>query len=58
MYKITKNDNDISHGVKEFVCDTIEDLQTLPKCEMGSLAIVISEASVYLRNSAGKWVKL
>ena len=58
MYKITKNDNDISYNVKEFVCDTVEDLQTLPKCEMGSLAIVISEASVYLRNSAGKWVKI
>ena len=58
MYKITKNDNDISYNVKEFVCDTIEDLQTLPKCEMGSLAIVISEVSVYLRNSAGEWVKL
>lgn len=58
MYKITKNDNDISYNVKEFVCDTVEDLQTLPKCEMGSLAIVISEVSVYLRNSAGKWVKL
>ena len=58
MYKITKNDNDISYNVKEFVCDTVEDLQTLPKCEMGSLAIVISEISVYLRNSAGKWVKL
>ena len=26
MYKITKNDNDISHGVKEFVCDTVDDL--------------------------------
>ena len=58
MYKITKNDNDISYNVKEFVCDTVEDLQTLPKCEMGSLAIVISEISVYLRNSAGEWVKL
>ena len=58
MYKITKNDNDISYNVKEFVCDTVEDLQTLPKCEMGSLAIVISEVSVYLRNSAGEWVKL
>ena len=58
MYKITKNDNDISYNVKEFGCDTVEDLQTLPKCEMGSLAIVISEISVYLRNSAGEWVKL
>ena len=58
MYKITKNDNDISHGVKEFVCDTVDDLQYLPRCEMGSCAIIISDATVYMKNSAGKWVKL
>ena len=58
MYNITKNDNDISHGVKEFVCDTVDDLMALPRCEMGSIAIVLSESTVYMKNGAGKWVKL
>jgi hypothetical protein len=58
MYNITKNDNDISHGVKEFVCDTVDDLIGLPRCEMGSIAIVLSESAVYMKNGAGKWVKL
>lgn len=58
MYNITKNDSNISHGVKEFVCDTVNDLTTLPKCEMGSIAIVLSESTVYMKNGTGKWVKL
>ena len=58
MYNITKNDNDVSHGVKEFVCDTVDDLTTLPRCEMGSIAIVLSESTVYMKNGAGKWVEL
>lgn len=44
MYKITSNDGDITYGVKEFVCDTIDDLETLPSCQMGSVAIVIATA--------------
>lgn len=58
MFKMTKSDSEIQYGVKEFVCDTIEDLKDLPRCEMGSLAIVLSDSSVYVKNGAGKWVKL
>lgn len=58
MFKMTKSDSEIQYGVKEFVCDTIEDLKNLPRCEMGSSVIVLSEASVYVKNGAGKWVKL
>lgn len=42
MYKITSNDGDVAYGVKEFVCDTVDDLKILPPCSMGSVAIVIS----------------
>lgn len=58
MYKITKNDNDIAYGIKEFVCDTEKDLELLPNCEMGSTAIVIETASVYIKNGKNEWVKL
>lgn len=51
MYKITSNDGDIAYGVKEFACDTLEDLKTLPPCSMGSVAIVISTAEVFMLNS-------
>lgn len=50
MYKITSNDGDIAYGVKEFACDTPEDLKDLPQCAMGSVAIVISTAEVREKN--------
>lgn len=58
MYKITSNDGDIAYGVKEFVCDTPDDLKDLPNCAMGSVAIVISTAEVFMLNSKKEWVKL
>lgn len=58
MYKITSNDGDITYGLKEFACDTIDDLGTLPSCQMGSVAIIIATAEVYMKNSKDEWVKL
>ena len=58
MYKITSNDGDISYGVKEFVCDSVDDLSILPSCQMGSVAIIITTSEVYMKNSKGEWVKL
>lgn len=58
MYKITSNDGDIAYGIKEFVCDTPEDLKDLPSCAMGSVAFIISTAEAYMINSKKEWVKL
>lgn len=58
MYKITSNDGDISYGIKEFVCDSVDDLSILPSCQMGSIAIIIATAEVYMKNSKDEWVKL
>ena len=58
MSKITKNDNDVSHGVKEFVCDAVNDIQSLPACEMGSKVLVIENSTTYIKNGAGHWVAL
>ena len=58
MYKIIANDGQKSYGIKEYACDTIDDLATLPPCPMGSIAIVIDTAEVYMKNSKGEWVKL
>lgn len=57
-YRITKNDKDISYGIKELVCDTPEDIDNLPTCAMGSTCLVISTAEVYMINSEKVWVKL
>jgi hypothetical protein len=58
MYNIRANDGDVSHGIKEFVCDAVEDLATLPQCKIGSTAFVIATSEIYMINSKGEWVKL
>lgn len=58
MYKIMANDGDTSYGIKEYVCDTPEDIQNLPLSNMGSTCIVISTGEVYMINSKKEWVKL
>lgn len=58
MYNIIANDGDVAYKIKEFACDTVEDLEKLPNCAMGSTAIVIATTEVYMKDSSGKWVKL
>lgn len=60
MYDTIKRSDDTSYNVNEYVCDSIADLNSLPRCEPGSTAIVLEEgaAAVYMKNTEGKWVKL
>ena len=58
MYKIIKTDSDTSYGVKIFVCDTAEDIQTLPACDMGSKVFVIKDSTTYIKDGANHWVVL
>lgn len=58
MYFITKQNNSISYGVKEFVCDTVEDLEKLPECDMGSSAIVLKPFGLYMKDGSKEWVEV
>lgn len=58
MYNIIANDGDVAYSIKEFACDSVEDLKNLPRCAMGSTAIVIATTEVYMKDSSGEWVKL
>lgn len=40
---------------KEFICDTDADAATLPKCCVGSNAVVVSTGKVYIVNASGEW---
>ena len=46
--------------VCEFVCDSEEDVKTLPeKCAPGSIAMVATSGlPMYMVNASGKWVKV
>lgn len=48
----------VQYGITEFVIDSPDDLQKLPRCLMGSSALCLSNGSVYIKDSAGKWVEI
>ena len=58
MIKLTAVSGDTMYDIHEYVVDTVDDLPKIPQCAMGSTALVISTATLYVRNSAGEWVKL
>ena len=60
MYSIIKRDTDVVYNVNEYICDSVADLDSLPRCEPGSVAIILEEGNtvVYMKNSSGEWVKL
>ncbi len=47
-----------SYGVNEYVIDSPEDLEKLPRCLMGSSALCLSNGNVYMKDSTGKWVEI
>ena len=58
MYTVRAHDGDIEYGINEYVCDTIDDLQDLPRCKMGSVALVLEDSSLYVKDGNGDWRKI
>lgn len=60
MYTTIKRGNEVAYNVNEYVCDSVADLDSLPRCAPGSTAVVLEEGNtaVYMKNTEGKWVKL
>lgn len=40
----------------EYIVDTESDIASLPKCAVGSSALVVETAAVYMVNASGDWV--
>ena len=53
MYSIIKHDNETAYNVNEYMCDSVDDLNSLPRCAPGSTAIILEEGNtaVYMKNS-------
>jgi hypothetical protein len=60
MYAIIKRDDNVAYNVNEYMCDSMSDLDSLPRCSPGSTAIVLEGGNtmVFMKNTEGKWVKL
>ncbi len=58
-YQLYSTNGQISYNVDEYVIDTPDDLEKLPKRSApGSAAICTSTGDVYIKNASGKWVVL
>lgn len=60
MIKKIAINGEAAYDVIQLALDTPDDLEKLPtyNCGMGSTAIVISTAEMYMRDSNGEWHKL
>jgi hypothetical protein len=58
MYSVLSRDGDVEYGINEYTCDTEEDLKNLPKCGMGSSALVINTGEVYVKGGDAEWHKI
>lgn len=61
--KMTKRGSEDNEIVYEFMCDTIDDLDSLDRkyITLGSIAIVLQGAAgleVYMANSSKEWIQL
>lgn len=55
MYTVRAHDGDVEYGINEYVCDTEEELKDLPRCKMGSAALVLENSTVYVKDGNGDW---
>ncbi len=57
--KSYRDHDSYDYRYEEFVCDTDEDVNKLPKnVAPGSVAIVADNGEVYILNTQGQWKKL
>lgn len=61
MYYMSREGNLVNHATNHFMCDTVEDLQSIPKTEifLGSTAVVLEGdiLKLYIANADKEWVE-
>ena len=56
MYSLISQSGHVSYGIKEYVCDTLADLNLLPvDGKAGSSAYIIEDDATYTLNHKGEW---
>ena len=59
MINVTKQNDNVSAYVTEFIADTEDDIQKLPTdVYPGSTCIVAATSNVYILNNEKQWIKL
>ena len=58
-YKKTETNGQVQYNVDSYVLDSPADLEKLPKTSvMGSMALCISDGSVYIKDGQGQWKEI
>lgn len=60
-YKLIKYAGNYVAGCNEYVCDSrddIDSLPTIPEASFGSVATALEDGSKWIMNSSGEWVEL
>ena len=61
-FNMTSTNGQIQYNISEFVIDSPDDLEKLPKkCAQGSIALCTDgeyAGSVYVKNSTGEWKEI
>lgn len=59
MFSIIGNSGHTAYGTKEFLCDTLADVESLPiDITPGSTALVIEGSKVFILNNEHEWKEL
>jgi hypothetical protein len=61
MINVYSNSGDTAYGIREYVVDTVADIENLPKTkvELGSAALCLEDGNVYFYNpSKNRWAIL
>ena len=62
MHKLLKENNNPNIPIYEHICETIADLENIPKNQInfGSIALVLSDGAIdfFIANSKRKWIKV
>lgn len=54
-----KTKSKLESGADEYIVDSVADLKSIDNvCDMGTVALVIENSAVYIKNGSGKWVEL
>lgn len=58
-YSLMQVDSNVAHGVNQYIIDSAEDIEKLPRtCQPGSAALDASTGDVYILNNAREWKKI
>ena len=59
MYSLISTNGNARYNIKELICETVDDLKTLPACDMGSVVIVLKpKLTLYIKGANYEWVEV